>query len=338
MSCRRCFIASEDGLLYSSWENVRLTVSGVELAPPLNYLAADWNGKRLYATARCEICAFDLSEDRPRLLYKTSCMGDVACHLCLSPDRQSLFCANYISGNIAVFRILDRSFEFIQSITGHGHCGNDRKRQDGPHAHCCAFIDGNLWAADLGQDAIFIFPWDGEKLGSEIGRIAFPFGSGPRHFVHDASHNRICCVSELSNELFIIDSGNLNIQYKKVIARPKDALSAIRLSPGRTTLGIGIRGSDQVILLDSVDLHTQFVVNSGEICVRDFAVPDNETICICGQDSSSVSFFRTSGKSAENRIQQIEVPKPMCVLFEPAVDHLMYDHRKIALQARDLAI
>lgn len=317
MSCRLCFIASEDGLLYGTWENGRLTVSGVEPAPPLNYLAADWTMKRLYATARYEICAFDLTGKRPRLLYKTTCMGDVACHLCLSPDRQSLFCANYISGNITVFRILNGAFEFIQSITGHGCCGNDRKRQDGPHAHYCTFIDGNLWTADLGQDAIFIFPWDGEKLGSEMGRIVFPSGSGPRHFIQDVLLNRIFCVSELSNELFVIDSVKRNIQDKKVIAGPGDALSAVRLSPGRTTLGIGIRGSDRVMLLDSVDLHTQIVVNSSERCVRDFDYADDETICICGQDSSSVSFFGTAGKSAGTRIQQIEVSKPMCVLFEP---------------------
>lgn len=311
MSQRKCFIASEDGLLYGTWDHDRLTVSGIEPAPPLNYLAADWENRRLYATARQEICAFDLTCGRPRFLYKAPCMGEVACHLCLSPERKHLFCANYISGNVAVFRIGDAGFEFTQSVTGHGRCGKNRERQEGPHAHCCAFIGGNLWIVDLGQDAIFIFPWNGERLGSEIGRIAFPSGAGPRHLVHDPARDRVYCVSELSCELFAVDVRTLRITARIPVAGPDDALSAVRLSPDGRTLGIGVRGSDRIAFFDAATLELKSELPCGGKCVRDFDYACGETVCVCCQESSSVVFLDLSKAQVTARFT---VQKPMCVL------------------------
>ena len=239
-------------------------------------------------------------------------MGDVACHLCLSPERKHLFCANYISGNVAVFRILDEGFEYIQSITGHGRCGNDWKRQDGPHAHCCTFVGGNLWTVDLGQDAIFIFPWNGEELGREIGRIAFPSGSGPRHFVHDPVRDRVYCVSELSCELFAVDVRTLRITAGIPVAGAGDALSAVHLSPDGNTVAVGIRGGDRIALIDASALRIRDKVRPGEKCLRDFDFADRETLFVCGQESSSVSVLKLTGAS----IQQIAVKTPMCVSFE----------------------
>ncbi|MBQ7208959.1 MAG: beta-propeller fold lactonase family protein [Lentisphaeria bacterium] len=309
----RCFIAAEEGLLYGAWERDRLTGSGMEPAPALNYLAADREGKRIYATARYEICAFELREDRPRFLYKTPCGGNVACHLCLSPERKHLFCANYISGNVAVFRIGDAGFEFTQSVTGQGRCGKNRVRQEGPHAHYCAFIGGNLWTVDLGQDAIFIFPWDGEKLGKELHRIVFPSGAGPRHLVHDPARNRVYCASELSCELFVIDVPGLRIVEKRPAGGPGDALSAVRLSPDGRTLGIGVRGSDRLVFFDAETLELKSKLSCGGKCVRDFDYACDETVCVCCQGSSSVVFLDLS----EARITaQFAVQKPMCVLWD----------------------
>ena len=322
MSRQKCFIASEDGLLYGTWSRSRLTVSGIESAPPLNYLAADWKDRRLYATARQEICAFDLTCDRPRFLYKVSCMGDVACHLCLSPERKHIFCANYISGNVTVFRIFDEGFGYIQSITGLGRCGNDRKRQDGPHAHYCTFVGGNLWTVDLGQDAIFIFPWNGEKLGREIGRITFPAGSGPRHFVHDSANDRVYCVSELSCELFVVDVRTLCITARIPVAGAGNALSAVRLSPDGNTIAVGIRSGDRIALIDTSVLRIKDKVCPGEKCLRDFDFADRETLFVCGQESSSVSVLKLTGAS----IQQIAVKTPMCVLFETKTNEEITEH------------
>ena len=305
------FIAAEEGLLYGTWSHNRLTVSGIEPAPPINYLAADREGGRIYATARYEICAFELAEERPRFLYKTPCMGDVACHLCLSPERKHLFCANYISGNVAVFRIGDSGFEFTGSLTGRGRCGSNRERQDGPHAHCCAFIGGNLWTVDLGQDMIFIFPWDGTMPDSEIRRIALPSGAGPRHLVHDPERNRVYCVSELSCELFVIDVPSLRIVEKRPAGGPCDALSAVRLSPDGRTIGIGVRGSDSIALFDAATLELKSKLSCGGKCVRDFDFACDETACVCCQESSSVVFLDLAGARITARLA---VQKPMCVL------------------------
>ena len=313
MSGRACFIAAADGLHFGVWERDRLTVSGVEAAPPLNYLAADRERGRIYAAARHEVCAFALEKEAPRLLYRAPCGGDVACHLYLSPDRDFLFCANYISGNVAVFRIRDGRFEPVQSVVGRGVCGPRRERQDGPHAHCCAFVDGNLWSVDLGQDAIFIFPWDGEKLGTEPDKLQFPAGTGPRHIVHDDVRKRVYCASELTNELFALDSDTQKIVAATSVAPPGNALSAIRLSPDGRTVGVGIRGGDAIALFDAESMTPRERIDGGGRCVRDFDFADDSTVCACFQDSSEVIWFRRT--RSWRPLQRLAVPTPMCVLF-----------------------
>ena len=320
MNPLRWLVAAKDGLhsgeRTSAGEFVPL---GVEAASPLNYLAADFPGGRLYATARLELCAFDLAEARPRLRFKVPCMGEVACHLCLSPERRHLFCANYISGNVAVFRIGDDGFEFTQSMTGRGHCGSNRERQAGPHAHCCAFIDGNLWTVDLGQDAIFVYPWDGERLGEELHRIKFPSGTGPRHLVHDPVENVVYCVSELSCEWFVIDSTAMSIAARRPVAGPGDALSAVRLSPDGKTVGVGVRGADRIVFFDAATLEPRCRLSCGGRCVRDFDFADDETVCACCQESSSLAVFRRISEEEWRENQRFDVKKPMCVQFHSGV-------------------
>lgn len=317
MNPLRWLVAAGDGLRFGERTlSGEFKLIGLEGAPPLNYLASDRSRGRLYATARSEICAFDLTGRHPSLLFKSPCMGEVACHLCLSPDRDFLFCANYISGNVAVFRIRDDRFEFVQSITGRGVLGNNAKRQDGPHAHYGAFINGNFWCVDLGQDAIFIFPWDGKTLGRELRQIRFPSGTGPRHIVLDSIRNRVYCASELTNELFILTPDTGEIVSAMPVAARGDALSAIRLSPDGKVIGIGVRGSDQIAFIDAETMRLQDKVGGGR-CVRDFDFIDDTTVCACFQDSSEVVVFRK--ESQWRPVLKISVPAPMCVLTEPEI-------------------
>ena len=310
------FIASDSGVYYGRCApDGSLSAPRIASSLPLNYLVADRDNQRIYATARSNICAFDWSDGAVRFLFQESCMGQVACHLCLSPDQRHLFCANYISGNVTVFKITDHGFEFTQSITGKGHCGSNPERQNGPHAHYCSFINGNLYVVDLGQDAIFIFSWDGKKVGSELHRIVFPPGSGPRHIVYDPVQNRILCAGELSNELFVVDGNTFELVNRIQVGCSGDALSAIRLSSDGKVVALGIRGSDMIALFETENWQCTARFGIGGKCVRDFDFLNDHTLCICCQESSKVTIVREFSRQKWDIQQSLEIKKPMNVIF-----------------------
>ncbi len=112
-------------------------------------------------------------------------MGENPCHLALSPDGKTMAVANYTSGSVTMFDVLDSGgFERREVIPGR-HGSADPLRQEGPHAHF-VFFDRNdvLYCADLGADEIrCIRRQDGAWRQDEAPAVQLDAGEGPRHFV-----------------------------------------------------------------------------------------------------------------------------------------------------------
>ena len=177
-------------------------------APNPSYLAL--RGKMLYAvseTAGGALTSFALEDGGAALRPVASVPsgGDDPCHILIWPDGQHLSVANYSSGSLAVFDVLEggaaaRRAAFCQ----HSGVGHDaQNRQAGPHVHSTGMdASGQLLAADLGLDRIFRYRLDADGvLQSGASALVAPPGSGPRHFCFSRDGKTLYAVAEMGNQL-----------------------------------------------------------------------------------------------------------------------------------------
>lgn len=177
-------------------------------APNPSYLAL--RGKMLYAvseTAGGALTSFALEDGGAALRPVASVPsgGDDPCHILIWPGGRCLSVANYSSGSLAVFDVLEggaaaRRAAFCQ----HSGVGHDaQNRQAGPHVHSTGMdASGQLLAADLGLDRIFRYRLDADGvLQSGASALIAPPGSGPRHFCFSRDGKTLYAVAEMGNQL-----------------------------------------------------------------------------------------------------------------------------------------
>lgn len=112
----------------------------------------------------------------------------------------------------------------------------------GSKCHCIDFFKDKFAVVCLGLDQIFFYDYDFRFCHA----LAFPKGSGPRHMVHTQDEKELMVISELSNELFIIDAHTHSI-IKSFSIKENDeptAGAAIRLSRDERHLYTSTRGQD----------------------------------------------------------------------------------------------
>src|SRR5829696_5961095 len=84
--------------------------------------------------------ALDAKTGKLTKLNEDKSGGNGPCHIAISPKGNYAAIANYTGGSTCVFEVgangnLGKRVGFVQ----HKGVGKDPKRQEGPHAHCCAF-------------------------------------------------------------------------------------------------------------------------------------------------------------------------------------------------------
>lgn len=145
-----------------------------------SFLAAHPSEPLLYAVSEQEeglLTAFRLGSPEPAATVRTG--GSSPCHVAVREDGGLLAVANYEDGSVALVGLgadgLPTGEPLLHKLSG---SGPNVQRQAGPHAHFVRFVGDEIYVADLGSDRIVRLGFDGEARGA----IAFPPGSGPRHF------------------------------------------------------------------------------------------------------------------------------------------------------------
>lgn len=268
-----------DGGIYQYREN-QGAMERLSFAPlkESNWICRAPDGKFMYATWRENgdqgCAAFQVQDDGSlKFLNRLSSAGQAPCHTCVSPDGKFLYCANYLSGSVAEFRLAsDGSIAERTQLIRHTGSGPVKSRQEGPHAHFTGFSpDGkSLLVIDLGIDAVKIYPF-GEN-GIEEGGVrtfSLPAGSGPRHLVFNADGSLAYLVNELANSVMTLSrdsSGNFSLlntvsTLPESFTQPTKA-AAIRLSPDGRFLYVTNRGYDTIACYE-IDPGTRFPVFKG---------------------------------------------------------------------------
>ena len=128
----------------------------------------------------------------------------------------------------------------------------------------------------LYMDRVYVFDSD----LNFVREIVFPQGSGPRHGVLSPDDRYLYVVSELSNELYVLETEHWEILDKvQLTADPKSTSAAIRLYDGR--LYVSVRGREMVCEAEIIDekLKVTACYDCGGSHPRDMIVADGYVIC-----------------------------------------------------------
>lgn len=249
-----------------------------------------------------------LYDNKGALLQEVNESEKPACYLCFSHDGKHLVTTNYHEGLVHIYDyenqlILDKQINF----------GKDAKM------HCAWFdqLDQTLILASLGLDQLIVL----DHEFNEIKRIDFPSGSGIRHLVSDHQNRYLYAVSELSNELFVIDLKDYHICQQVSMLMDESipsSAAAIRLSKDGKHLYASTRGQDLIVhfyvLADGM-LELNEIYHCNHQTPRDFYLSDDEKyMLIAYQDSDCIDCVTLNENMAlRETIDTLKLPKIVCI-------------------------
>ncbi len=208
-------------------------------------------------------------------------------------------------------------------------------RQAGPHAHCISLDAANRFAvvADLGLDQIRVDRFD--PAASTLTPNEPPFarvapGSGPRHVAFDPGGRYLYAINEMQSTIAAFaydpDRGALSL-FQTVSTLPEgfrgeSTTAEIAVHPSGKFLYGSNRGHDTIagFAIDPASGRLRPIAHTptGGKTPRNFAIdPSGRFLLAANQDSGTVVVFRVDAGSG--RLDpvgpQVEVPKPVCVVF-----------------------
>lgn len=230
--------------------------------------------------------------DRAVFEKQTSCY--VAC------KDDLIYTANYHAGTVSKLKIVNDRFEFIRTELIREKAG----------CHQILFHKDRILVPCLFLDKVIIFDEDLDR----IGEIIFSEGSGPRHGLFSDDQKYLYLVSELSNELFVIDMDKDEIVSQTALLDKThvEGTAAIRKKDGH--LYVSTRGEDVISVVGLKDLKLKEVKDCGGKHPRDFIIVGDCLLC-ANRFSDSVTVFRISEDGIlSEKTSETCVPEAVCLI------------------------
>ncbi len=283
-----------------------------------------------------EVWALHLSAqgdtEPPREINHRGSNGDWPCHLTIDGSGRWLLVANYQSGNVSVFPILENGSlgDMADNVQHHGH-GPNPDRQEGPHTHSTIFTPDQRFVivADLGLDQLVIYAFDA-TIGKlhEHARVYCEPGSGPRHMVFHPNGQQFYVSHELNNTVVAYDYEAAHCTFaerqtiRTVPANSGENLTAdIHISTAGDRLFVSNRGNDSIAIFP---ITAQGLLEQPALSPcdghwpRQFALaPDEHFVVIANQYSNEVAVLPHTDQSTtlgELRARTA-ISGASCVLF-----------------------
>jgi len=260
-------------------------------------------------------------------------MGTDPCHLALDHTGKFVAVANFMSGSVSVFPVLDDgSLGERTAFMQHNGSSIDPKRQAGPHAHSVIFDPTNryLLVPDLGIDKIVVYEFD-----SEVGTISYSqdksisvtAGSGPRYLEYHPSGTFAYLINELNstvtafrvNKERAILSEIQNIRTLPAGFEGESTCADLHITPSGQYLYASNRGHDSLAIFaidqQSGKLELIGLESTKGTTPRNFAIdPNGEFLLVGNQDTDNIVIFKIEHDGAlKDTGIQIEVPTPVCI-------------------------
>jgi 6-phosphogluconolactonase len=329
--------------IYRLKTNEEGKIGEVRLAAELEnptYLTISYDNKYLYSVIKIGdlggVAAFSIDPSTAELKlinYQVS-KGSAPCHVSLDSENKYVFSANYHRGIIEVLPIReDGGVCPPSSIIRHEGSGPNKDRQESAHVHYAALNPDEkyLCAVDLGIDKVAVYSFkDGLLIEEKELSTSLRPGCGPRHMVFHPNGIFAYVITELSNEIVILQYSKANNSFKElglVSTLPKDYVgesfgSAIHISSDGRYLYAGNRGHDSIAVF-KIDFSTGMIELVGHTSTvglfpRDFALaPGERFVLAANQNSSNIVTFEIDKETGglTKVWNEISVPNPVCIKF-----------------------
>lgn len=305
----------------------------IELKKP-GFLAAHPSKPLLYSTAEGQtdakegaVAALRVNSDGSlTLLNQVSSEGRGPVYLSLDATGQTLMVANYGSGSVASFQILeDGSVSEARSVHQHRGQGSDPTRQKGPHAHAILPNPSNsfAYAPDLGIDKVMIYALEpAAGTLTPAGSAPIPGAAmGPRHLKWSDDGALAYVINELDLSLSVFKPGETPGSMDFIATTPMLPVGAdragltaaeVRIHPNGRFVYASIRDSTaqrrdaiSVFRVTGQGLELLQTVPAQVWVPRTFAIdPSGQWLLIGGQKSRDVAVLKIDAETGIPDVQQ----------------------------------
>ncbi len=262
-------------------------------------------------------------------------MGTDPCHLALDKSGAYVAVANFRTGSVSVYPILqDGSLGEKSAFVQHSGSSVDPMRQAGPHAHAVVFDPSNRYmlVPDLGLDKVMVYVFDahtGALSFDEERTVNIAAGSGPRYLEYHPSGKFVYLVNELSSTVTVlkIDASGFMEEIQTISTLPdgyegSSTCADLHVLPSGKFLYASNRGHDSLAIF-GIDQRTGTLVRKGIVSTkgrtpRNFAVdPSGRFVLAANQDTDNIVVFEVDHADGMLRANGVEisVPTPVCVRF-----------------------
>jgi 6-phosphogluconolactonase len=338
---------TKDPLQGGIWMS-RLNLESGELSPPElavaasnpSFLTLAPHSPQLFAVEENQegtVCSYlRQSDGKLTFVNRQPSGGNGSCHVEIDRLGKTLFTANYSSGTIASFPILEnhsigapiQTFDFLKLFSP-----SDPTVKSHAHGNYMDASNQFLYSCDLGTDTVGIFRFDAEKqtLTPLPSHAKLPLKSGPRHLVIHSSGKWIYVNTEmgLTIEVFErnLENGSLR-QTQKIPLLPlginitgKVSSAEILCHPSGHWIYVSIRGYDSIsVFAVGNDGKLSLIENIPSIVKfpRGMTIdPSGRWLLAAGQKDHRITPFKidpTTGKLLPTD-KFINVESPVCMVF-----------------------
>ena len=224
----------------------------------------------------------------------------------ITSEDDDIYTANYHTGVVTHLKLVQDELKFINSI----------QIQDGAGCHQILVFHDRILVPCLFLDRVFIFDRSLKKIGS----IHFNANTGPRHGVFSKDGKYLYLVSELSNELFVIETDEWNIIHQIPVLMSKEIhvrdTAAIRLSDDEKFIYVSTRTKDVISVIELEDHKPTVIqtVSCGGKHPRDFILLDLYLLCANKNTNEVVSFKINDDGTLGKIVDRIEVPEVVALI------------------------
>lgn len=224
----------------------------------------------------------------------------------ITSEDDDIYTANYHTGVVTHLKLVQDELKFINSI----------QIQDGAGCHQILVFHDRILVPCLFLDRVFIFDRSLKKIGS----IHFNANTGPRHGVFSKDGKYLYLVSELSNELFVIETDEWNIIHQIPVLMSKEIhvrdTAAIRLSDNEKFIYVSTRTKDVISVIELEDHKPTVIqtVSCGGKHPRDFVLLGQYLLCANKNTNEVVSFKINDDGTLGKIVDRIEVPEVVALI------------------------
>ena len=271
-------------------------------------------------------------EDGLKLVSRKPSGGAHPCFVTANKDGFVLT-ANYSGGNIGLLKLgEDGKLSELLDKQQHSGSGTNSKRQEKPHAHSVWFQPGSdqIIAVDLGTNELWLSKINSSSkkfIIEENNRIAMVDGAGPRHLAFHPNGKYLYVINELDNTITTLMLSR-DEQFKlvgNVSSLPEDFegnsfTADIHISLDGKFLYGSNRGHNSIAIFEILEhgkLNCIDHVSTRGDHPRNFSLsPDEKFLVVANQNTNNIVCFERDKTTGLLRfVDEIEAPKPVCVLF-----------------------